>query len=340
MMKKAFFTTLQLLVTLAVLYWVFRDDQKRAQMGEALRNADKTWILIAIGMYGVVEIIAAARFEILLRVQGIRIGWLRSAALVMIGVFFNLFMFGATGGDVVKVFYLLKETPGKKATAFLAVIMDRLVGLLALITMASVFIGLRYQWLAATDITRHLAQVLIFILAAGLLGIVMSFVITSFNLVHKLPSRMPFHDKMVELSAACNLYGRAWKTSLLALLLSIVAHLGYFGIFYCAARSLNAGVSALDFATIMPIVNTITAMPISVSGVGWREFLFEKLLGNLCGVPDAVAVLISSMGFLVVICCSLVGGLIYLLYRPSQHAGLSEIREEIGALESRIARSE
>ena len=47
-MKKIFITLLQLAVTIAVLYWVFHDPNKRAQMGVALRTADYTWIAIGI----------------------------------------------------------------------------------------------------------------------------------------------------------------------------------------------------------------------------------------------------------------------------------------------------
>ena len=111
-MKKTILSIIQVLVTVGILIWVFRDPQKRTQMLEALRHADRTWILIGIAAYGVVEILAAVRWYILLRVQDIRLGFLRVCGLLMIGIFFNQFMPGGTGGDVVKIFYRLQETPG------------------------------------------------------------------------------------------------------------------------------------------------------------------------------------------------------------------------------------
>src|SRR5205823_600107 len=138
-----------------------------AQMAEAVRHADKNWILAALIVYGFVEVLASVRFEVLLRVQGIHLGWLRTGALVMVGVFFNLFLPGATSGDVVKTFFLLKETPGKKATGFLVVLMDRLVGLLALITLAGVLIGLRYHWLTQSPTTAKFVYPVLGILLAG-----------------------------------------------------------------------------------------------------------------------------------------------------------------------------
>ena len=40
--------------------------------------------------------------------------------------------------------------------------------------------------------------------------------------------------------------------------------------------------------SIMPIVNTLTALPISFAGIGVRESLFQVLLHDLCRAPEAV----------------------------------------------------
>ncbi|MEA3188752.1 MAG: glycosyltransferase 2 family protein [Chthoniobacter sp.] len=339
-MKKIIFTTLQIVVTLAILVWVFHDPKKRADMAHALAQADKTWILAGILAYGVVEILAAIRWQILLRVQGISLGWWRLTALLMIGIFFNLFMPGGTGGDVIKTYFLLKETPGKKAQALLAVLMDRLIGLLGLIFLTAIIIGLRYDWLTQVEVTRNLTWTLLAILAASLAGIGFSFVVTGFGLMHKLPSRMPFHDKFVELSVAYNLYARAWPASLLAFATSIGVHIASFYVFFFAGKALGAQASFWDFAGVMPIINTIASLPISVGGAGVREKLFEEMLGKLCNIDPAVAVVISLTGFMVLVFWAVVGGIIYVFYRPSEHVKMSEITHTVAALEHEIAESE
>src|SRR5215210_3162192 len=145
-MKKVIITTVQALITVAILVWVFHDPQKRAQMAEALGSANKWWMLAAFAVYGGVEVCATVRWYLLLAVQDIRLSKTRTFMLLMVGVFFNLFLPGGTGGDVVKIFYLLKETPGKKAGAFLSVLMDRLIGLLALITLTGVLVAWNFDW--------------------------------------------------------------------------------------------------------------------------------------------------------------------------------------------------
>ncbi len=336
--KKAAFTAVQILVTLGILYIVFHSPEKRARMREALGNSDKIWLVGGFFAYGFVELFAAVRWNILLRVQGINLSPLRLTALLMIGIFFNLFLPGGTGGDVVKTFYLLKETPGKNVQALLAVLIDRVVGLLGLMVVTIIMMGLRYKWLAAFPITAGLTNFLLGLLIVALAGILFSFAVTGFNLVQKLPHRMPFRDKFVELSVAYNLYASAWKASLVAFIFSIGVHIGSFAVFYFSGRAFRATASLLDFFAIMPIVNTITSLPISVAGVGVREKLFEELLGNLCHVPDPVAVLVSTSGFLVLAAWGVIGGIIYILYRPSEHAKLAQISEEVTHLEEEITR--
>jgi hypothetical protein len=43
-MKKVFVALLQIAVTVAVLFWVFHDPQKREKMWDALWTADYWWI--------------------------------------------------------------------------------------------------------------------------------------------------------------------------------------------------------------------------------------------------------------------------------------------------------
>lgn len=366
-MKKAVLTTIQILVTLGILVWIFHDPQKRHDMLQAVRHANPFWVIAGIAAYGLVEVIGATRWQILLRVQGINIPWYRLGSLLMIGIFFNQFMPGGTGGDVVKIFYLLKETPGKKGQALLAVLMDRLIGLIGLIFVSGVVIVWKWDWLTQGKPVPHfeflwlfsygkmslwlnqipattkLLYFLLVILGATIVGIVTSFAITGLGLAHKLPAHFPKRDIFVDLSIAYNQYARAWKASLSSILMSFGVHICSFLMFYSAAMSLGARVPKIplfDFCAVMPIINTIASLPISVGGAGVREGLFQTLLNALFGVPKADAVVISLLGACMVLFWGLVGGVIYLFYRPSEHARLSVIERQVEQLEHEIAESE
>ncbi len=342
-MKKILVTVFQVAITIALLYWVYHDPNRRAQMAEALRHARYSWVVIGILAYVIVEIAAAFRWHVLLKVQGIHLSFWRLSGLFLIGMFYNQFLPGGTGGDIIKSYYLLKETPDKKAGALLAVVFDRIIGLVALVVITGTLIGLRYDFLSQTTETRQLLWILLVVLGVSIAGLLTTFVITGFRLFHSLPLRFPGREKLIEISAAYHLYARHWRATLVAFGSSIVAHLATFATFLSVAYSLRANVKIVDFFAVMPIERTISAMPISFAGIGWREKVLQIMLHGVCGVPEATAILVGSLSFLIILICCLPGAVVYFFYKPSgavAHVKLREMEKEIAVLEHGISEAE
>jgi glycosyltransferase 2 family protein len=342
-MKKILVTLFQLTVTIAVLYWVYHDPDRRAQMAEAIRNAQYQWVVLGILAYIAVEVAAAFRWHVLLKVQGIHLSFFRLSGLFLIGMFYNQFLPGGTGGDIMKSYYLLKETPDKKAGALLAVVFDRFIGLVALVAITGMLIGLRYDFLSQTTETRNLLWVLLFLLSTSILALISTFVISGFNLFHWLPEKFAGREKLIEISAAYHLYAHHWRATLVAFGASIIAHLATFATFLCAAYALDAAVPMVDFFAIMPVERTISALPISFAGIGIREKILQIMLSGLCGVPAAKAILIGSLSFLIILVCCIPGAIVYLFYKPSgavAHVKLREMQKEVATLEHEISETE
>src|SRR5215471_4303435 len=205
-MKKLLVTVFQLSVTIAVLYWVYHDPNRRAQMVEAIRHAQYQWVALGILAYMVVEVAAAFRWHVLLKVQKIHLSLPRLVGLFYIGMFFNQFLPGGTGGDIMKSYYLLKETPDKKAGALLAVVFDRFIGLVALVAVTATLIALRYDFLSQKSETRNLLWLLLILLGASVTFLVATFVISGFKLFRFFPAHFPGRDKLIEIFAAYHLY--------------------------------------------------------------------------------------------------------------------------------------
>ena len=342
-MKKILLSILQLGVTIALLFWVFHDPVKRAQMAGALRVADFRWLIGGVIAYVIVELAAALRWQILLNVQGIYLKFGRIFRLFFIGMFYNQFLPGGTGGDIVKSYLLLKETPGKKPGALLAVLFDRMVGLLALILITGTLVVLRLSWLAQTPQTRPYLWTLLLVMGGAGLALLTSFAISGLNLLHFLPRQFPGREKLIELSAAYQLYAHHWTGTVLAFGASLVAHLGTFAMFLCVAYAFGQRVPLVNFFAVMPIERTISSLPISFGGLGMRELVLQVMLNGLCNVPIAVARLIGLMAFSIILLCSFPGGIIYLLYKPSvetRHVKLREMETEVATLEHEIGQTE
>src|SRR4051812_46473218 len=342
-MKKVLITFLQIAVTIGLLYLVYHDPRKREEMWQALSHAKYSWVIAGVFAYAVVEIAAALRWHVLLRVQGIRLTVARVSGLFLIGMFYNQFLPGGTGGDIIKSYYLLKETPDKKAGALLAVVFDRFIGLVALVALTANLIALRYDFLSQKPQTRNLLWLLLILLSASVAFLIATFVISGFKLFHYFPAHFPGRDKLIEIFAAYHLYARHWRASLVAFGASIIAHLATFTAFLFAAYALGVRVPLVDFFSIMPVERTISALPISFAGIGLREKVLQIMLNGLCGVPEAKAILIGSLSFVIILVCCLPGAFVYLFYKPSGPAGhvkLREMEKEVVTLEHELGEPE
>ena len=151
-MKKILVALLQITVTVAVLFWVFHDPQKRAQMGVALRMADYRWIVAALVCYLVVELAAGVRWWILLKVRQFSAFHARRDFFLI-----GCFTISSCGGTGRHHGTSCSRKPGKATGALLAVVFDRMVGLVALITAG--VLALRYDWLTQLPETRLLVGV-------------------------------------------------------------------------------------------------------------------------------------------------------------------------------------
>jgi len=63
------------------------------------------------------------------------------------------------------------------------------------------------------------------------------------------------------------------------------------------------------------------------------------MLNGLCGVPEAKAILIGSLSFIIILVCCLPGVFVFLFYKPSGPAGhvkLREMEKEVVTLEHEL----
>ena len=315
-MKKTLLTVLQVAVAAIVLFVVFKDPTQRAKMAEALHRADRGWLLAALVVTAISPLVAGLRWGQLLRAQCIALSWARVFQVYLIGNFFNLFMLGSTGGDVVKIFYTLREAGKERGTtAFLTVVMDRLIGLTALILISVAFIAGRFRWLTQTPEAARLVGLVGLILGSALTGILVTGVIAGLGLENRLPARLPGRAKIIELADVLRRYHRSWRTVVIGLALSLPGHAAIFACAWAAARSLGLTVPFGDISAVMPVVNTIVSMPVSIAGLGVREVVSQQLLGGLCGVSPENATVVAEITFVCTSFYMLIGLVPYLLFR-------------------------
>ena len=322
-------TLIQILVTMGCFVWLWSRPEVSQGILEVWGAADPLWLgaglLVALIMVG----LGILRWQLFLRIQGIHISLLENTKLSLIGGFFNLVLIGTIGGDAIKILYLIKLYPNKKGNILLSVLMDRLTGLAAVTGFFVAFPMMRHAWFEPSGLSF---KALVFTggyLAFTLSGVGFTFIVTKLGVLHHTPKWVPFRKQCIAFSEAHLLFLKHWRASLIAVGLSFGIHFTYFASYYVAGQAMRSSFSFLDTMTLMPVIDLITTLPISISGLGLREGLFEEFLPILSGIPRNVAVSISLLGFGFSVFWSLAGALVFPFYRPKSEDGSTQGLREV-----------
>lgn len=135
--NRHFATVAKLTLAAALLILIFYKFVDIGKLAEALKKAQWMYVLYALALQWCVVLIGTHRLQILLKAHSIKLSFFRVLKYNCIGYFFNLFSLGATGGDVVKAFYVSRETHEKKTESVTVVFLDRLMGMAAVVTIAT-----------------------------------------------------------------------------------------------------------------------------------------------------------------------------------------------------------
>lgn len=85
---------------------------------------------------GVVVMLNVIRWRMILKVQGLDLSLSRATSISFVAQFFNSFLLGSSGGDLIKAYYAARETHHKKTEAVTTVFVDRLIGLWSMLLFA------------------------------------------------------------------------------------------------------------------------------------------------------------------------------------------------------------
>jgi len=284
-------------------------------------SAHPLWLTAALTVTLGSILLCGTRFYFVLRLQKISLSYFRTIHLTFVGFFFNLFLIGSTGGDAIRLFYLLRWFPHQKARATLSILLDRVFGVAALFGLALLFLPGATDRLRADPTFAPLASALPWLGPLGALLLFLGFIIPGFLPNLPLPQKLPGRAVLLDLLRGLRdtMHG-GWNT-VAVILVSIGVHLLSFAGATLLARALDLPITYSLAGLILVLIFSASALPISVSGHGVREgvmiFLFLHLgLGTDPESAIAYSILIYGLGLF----WSLLGGIAYLTLRsPEPH---------------------
>lgn len=233
------------------------------------------------------------RWFILVRAQELPFTLVDAVRLGFIGQFFNAFLPGSVGGDLVKAGLLAREQ-SRRTVAVSTIAVDRVLGLIGLLFLAGIAGGLFWQETGqVTDAAgqRPLRWIVLFVWAvclASLLGGVFLFLILPWTArLRERLERLPWFGRILaELLHAARMYRDKLPAVGLAFLLAMVGHVGFVMSFYFASLAVPPPVPALhEQWLIVPVGMVAESVPLTPGNLGVGEFLFGKLYAMLGADP-------------------------------------------------------
>ncbi|MXV37161.1 flippase-like domain-containing protein [Flavobacteriaceae bacterium Ap0902] len=129
--RKHLFTTLKILISLGLLYFVMSKIDWDFLI-EEWKSANKWFLVLAFFSFILSQIFSVFRVDLFFQKAGVHLSFWSNARLYLLGMFYNFFIPGGVGGDAYKVYALHKEFKQPIKTLTSAVFFDRLIGLCAI----------------------------------------------------------------------------------------------------------------------------------------------------------------------------------------------------------------
>ena len=289
-----------------------------------VRQADRGYLLAAVFMLPICHVLTSMRWHVLLAALEIRIAGMRAFTINMVGAFYNAFLPGTTGGDAVKAYYAAKHAPDKRTRAVISVLVDRAIGLYALLIIGGAMAA--YQW--EIPDCRRVAKVAAVLVAAPLLGAVVFYVpvLRRATGLNYLLTKLPMQAQVRKAVDALETYGRRPASVAWAFLLAFPVHVASILSATFAGKALGLKLPDLYYWAVVPVIALVGAIPISPQGAGVMEF-FAVQLTRRQGVTVSQAFALTMSIRLIQMFWNLVAGVFVL--RGGYHAPTEKEASEL-----------
>ncbi len=309
--------------SIALFVLLFRRRLDWADVRAAIEQAHPGGLAAAFALMLSSNLLGSFQWNRLLRAAGIRIPFWKVCSYYHVGLFFNNFLPANVGGDFARVLDASRSGATTRATAFSTVLMDRMIGTVALGGLAVLTtlpaigeLNLSTAWL----VTFYGGVAVFFGLAVLMLWAV--FHPRVLATIERLLERVglgrlkPALDDLSE-----RLAGYRGRPKLFMELFAIAAAVQVMriGVHVLVARALGLRVPLPYFFLFVPLLAVIVSLPISLNGIGVREGAGVVLFG-LVGVPKSMAFTLQFTTYLVALAVSLIGGVVFLVRIPHRRA--------------------
>jgi hypothetical protein len=287
---------------------------------------------LSVAVMGLTLLLGIARWRMVLRVHGLELPAGRATEISLVAHFFNSFLLGSTGGDLMKAYYAARETHHKKTEAVVTVVVDRLIGLWAMLLFGGLMMLLNLPLLSAHERLRTLSILILIMLAACSVLVFLAFwggVSRGWVGARAWLRRLPKGEWLERSLDSCRSFGRERPFIAKALLVSMLLNAICVLQVIVLAWGLGLRIPVLPLCLIVPMIICIAALPITPSGLGVRENLYVFVLAAPpLSAPATTALSLSLLAYAGSLIWSLAGCLVYLTLKEKHHLAEAELQAD------------
>jgi uncharacterized protein (TIRG00374 family) len=310
-MKKLVLNFIRVAISIGLLvYLILLADLP--QIVYLMKNLKPVAVLLAFSASIMSLFFLSIRWYLLIKSYGMKIKFQKLFIFYLIGLFFNNFLPTSIGGDLSRAYYLSRDS-GNQSASIGTVFLERIIGLLATLSLA--FVSL--FWLANYLETKRIVYVTVLLafFVAFFLAMIMSRRL--YRRLNGLISLITFYDigdKILKVFDTLHFYRDKKIVLIQAYLSSILAQIMLILMNFFLAQGLGLSVIKLGYLfLVVPITFVIGLLP-SINGIGVRDTGYLILLARLGLEPSQILSLSFSVTIIPVI-ISVIGGIIFMVYR-------------------------
>jgi uncharacterized protein (TIRG00374 family) len=306
------------------IFWVSR-EQRWNRLVQIFRQMNISVFAAVFGIFIISQIIIGLRWWLLLRSQKISISFWTVVRLYLLGWFYNNFMPGSVGGDLLRAWYVTRHTE-KKFEAVLSVFIDRVIGLLSTFVIAvffyMFFLRGRGPVITSTDRSGFFESVAAY--KGILLCLFASIVVISCILLINKKGRSMLEKlwlyicasamtMIVKFKDAIVIYCRNIGTILVVFGMTVFLQLLTITGFWLLGRNLGIEAGLVYYYVFFTLTWVLGAIPISIGGAVVVEVLLASLFIKFAGVSAESASALALCQRAVWMLASLPGAVIHLV---------------------------
>jgi uncharacterized protein (TIRG00374 family) len=312
-------TVVKIVISVGLIFWAFSKIDLKQVAGQ-LAAANPWLILAALAVFEVAIIVNGAKWQVLLRAQGVRVPFAAMLQFLFTGFFFNNFLPANVGGDVIRGYGLARYTD-RPAAAAVSVIVDRIVGLIAYMSTAFVAAIILVNLRGGQGL-----QELEWVAFVALLALLAGFAVLLSRRVRALVSRFfaarwlaPLAPLWSRISSAFDAYRFKYAALAMAFGMGLLGIICTTFVNWLLSQSMGGLMPLSVILLLNPLIALVLMLPISIGGIGVSQAVYPFFYG-LAGVPPSHALAVSLLMQAIMIVGSLPGAVFWLRGRQSQAA--------------------